>query len=341
MHNLRVAENFNLQSLNTFGIQARARYYTQVTGLNELRAALAFAKSKDKGFHILGGGSNMVFMQDYNGLIIHNKIHGVRIIYEDEKKIHIKAGAGVVWHDLVLHCIDKGWGGIENLSLIPGYVGAAPIQNIGAYGVEIKDVLLEVEYYHVESDSVETVENKACRFGYRDSIFKQELKHKTVILNVTIKLSKQPELNISYGAIDATLKEMGISNPTPKDVSNAVIKIRKAKLPDPVKTGNAGSFFKNPVVSKAVFENLYDKNPKMPYYNIGEDAFKIPAAWLIDTCGWKGKSEGNAGVHQNQPLVLINLGNVTGKEVYDLSEKIRQSVYQQFGINLQREVNLV
>jgi UDP-N-acetylmuramate dehydrogenase len=341
MNKLRVFEDFNLLPHNTFGIQVKAKYYFMVHDLEELQEGIDFANKRHLKYHLLGGGSNILFMQDFDGLIIHNKIPGIKILDEDEEVVRIKAGAGVVWHQLVLHCIDKGWGGIENLSLIPGYVGAAPIQNIGAYGVEIKDVLAEVEYLNIESGEVETIDNDACEFGYRDSIFKREFKNKAVILSVTLRLSKRPKLNTTYGAIESTLNEMGVSTVTPKAVSDAVIQIRQSKLPDPLKTGNAGSFFKNPVVQEAVFKDLFNKNPGMPFYKLLDNTFKIPAAWLIDTCGWKGKHEGNAGVHKNQPLVLINLGNAKGKEVYELSEKIRQSVYQKFGIELQREVNLL
>ena len=289
---------------------------------------------------VLGGGSNILFTKNFEGIVIKNEIDGIEKMAENDTHVFIKAGSGVVWHDFVLYCIENNYGGIENLSLIPGTVGAAPIQNIGAYGVELKDVFVELNAVNIYTREVVKFENSECRFGYRDSIFKHELKDKLFIMDVTFRLTKTPVYKTSYGDIESQLKLMNVSEYSIKAISDAVIAIRKAKLPDPAVTGNAGSFFKNPVVDASTFNNVYQTNKTMPYYQQGEQ-YKIPAAWLIEQCGWKGKNIGNVGCHAKQPLVLINLGEANGLDVFELSKQIIDSVTTRFGIVLEREVNVL
>ena len=334
-----VHQKYNLKQLNTFGIDVYADYFIEFTTVNELKIALE--KVGNSKHLILGGGSNILFTKNYQGWILKNNIIGIQTIYEDSSVIHIKVGAGVNWHQFVLHTIQNQWGGLENLSLIPGVVGAAPIQNIGAYGIEQKDVFISLEALHKTTLQIKTIENQECKFGYRDSIFKTSDKEQYIILNVTYQLSKNPVVNTSYGAIIDVLNQKKITTPTIKDVSNAVIQIRESKLPNPKEIGNAGSFFKNPVISKTQFEHLQSINSNAPFYLLENNEYKIPAGWLIEQCGLKGKKTGNVGIHQNQALVLVNYGNAQGNEIYELSNLVIKEVKNKFGIELEREVNII
>jgi UDP-N-acetylmuramate dehydrogenase len=289
---------------------------------------------------ILGGGSNILFTKDFDGLVIKSSLSEKKIIEETTEHVLLEAASGEEWHSLVLFCIERNWGGLENLSLIPGLVGAAPIQNIGAYGVEMKDTCEYVEAIELSNGKIHRFPNEDCRFDYRDSIFKNEWKNKFLITAAAFRLSKHPKLNLKYGDVKHTLQEMRINIPTIRDVSNAVIKIRTSKLPDPKVIPNAGSFFKNPSVSNAFVKSLLKKYPLMPNHP-QRSTVKIPAGWLVEQCGWKGKRFGDAGVHERQALVLVNYGNATGEEILQLSKKIRQSVLEKFGIELQTEVNIV
>ncbi len=337
----RISENQNLRKLHTFGLDFQCRYFTEVTSLSELQSALSFANESSLSFLILGGGSNLLPTKDFNGLVIRIANKGISVIEETSDTVHIGVEAGENWHELVMQCLKKGWFGIENLSLIPGSVGAAPMQNIGAYGVEVKQVIEQVHYYDLEKKEMKILSNAECRFGYRESIFKQELKDKAVIWKVDFRLSKQPSAKMEYGDIKAVLDGKGIINPTPKDVSDAVIQIRQSKLPDPAEIGNAGSFFKNPVVQVAVYESIKQNHPEAPSYPAGDGLVKIPAGWLIEKAGWKGKTLGNYGVHARQALVLVNYGSAKGSDIYQLAKDIQADVKAKFGVELQMEVNLI
>jgi len=339
---MHIQENISLKSFNTFGIQANAAYFCEVNALEELTAFLQEKNdSIDKPLLILGGGSNLLFTKDFQGIVLKNSIQGIEVIKENESHVWVRAGAGENWHNFVLHCIAQGFGGIENLSLIPGTVGAAPMQNIGAYGVEIKDVFEQLEAVEIETGKIHHFNNTDCHFGYRESVFKNIYKGKFIIASVILKLSKKPVVNTSYGAIEETLQNEGITAPTIRDVSNAVIKIRQSKLPDPADIGNAGSFSKNPVIALKVYETLKAENPEMPGYKVSDEEMKVPAGWLIEQCGWKGKRFGEVGVHKNQALVLVNYGNANGEDVKELAFKIQASVNERFGIALTPEVNMV
>tara|TARA_R100000908_G_scaffold65428_1_gene56456 strand:- start:100845 stop:101876 length:1032 start_codon:yes stop_codon:yes gene_type:complete len=335
-----IREGFNIAAYNTMGISATSRFFAEVDTLEELKEVLAFARDQHLPMYFLGGGSNVLFVDDYDGLLIRMNIKGKEIQNENDDHLLLKAGAGENWHELVMYCVEKGWGGIENLSLIPGSTGAAPIQNIGAYGVELDQVFVSLEAIEVSTGERRTFSKEECRFGYRDSIFKNELKGEYVICSVVLRLQKHPEITTSYKALTNALAEKGISKPTIRDISNTVIEIRESKLPDPSKIGNTGSFFKNPVISKDQFHTLQKEYPEIPHYPAG-DEIKIPAAWLIDQCGWKGKRFGDAGVHKMQALVIVNYGNATGPEIWDLANKIQHSVQQKFGIALTPEVNII
>lgn len=338
---MNIQENFSLKALNTFGIDAKARYFSEFHSKDELIHLLMEPLSKQSDKMILGGGSNILFTKDFEGLVLKNSIKGIEIIEEDDEHVYIKAGAGVVWHDLVLFSIQGNYGGIENLSLIPGTVGASPMQNIGAYGVEIKDTFDALEAINVEDGSIKVFRKEDCNFGYRDSVFKKSLKGKYVIVSVTYRLSKNPVFNISYGAIKNTLDELGIKELTVKAVSDAVCNIRRSKLPDPADIGNAGSFFKNPEIPELQFEDLKKDYPDIPCYKTSPGMVKIPAGWLNEQCGWKGKVVGNTGVHKNQALVLVNYGKAKGNEIKQLSFDIVRSVKEKFGIELETEVNII
>ncbi len=340
-----MTENFPLAPLTTFGIKASAKLYTQVKSVEELRHVWQSVVYKSaKKILILGGGSNMLFTQDFDGLVIHNQIEGISFEDENEKLVLVKAGAGENWHTFVQTCVAHNWGGIENLSLIPGTVGASPVQNIGAYGVELKDVFVSLEAFDFQTGEIVTLNKEQCRFGYRESIFKQEAKGRYFVCSVIFRLTKNGfhKLKMSYGAIQQVLQEMEVSEPTIKDISAAVVSIRSSKLPDPKVVGNAGSFFKNPEIPAAQCRGLLDENPLMPTYDTANVGFKkVAAGWLIEQCGWKGKSLGNAAVHKMQALVLTNPGNATGLEVKQLAEAVQQSVKEKFGIELEMEVNII
>ena len=333
-------ENISIQAFNTFGIDVKARYYFSLQTLTQLEE-LASLPAIQSSRLVLGGGSNVLFTRDFNGIVIHNQLRGIEVVEEDDDTIWVKAAAGENWHSFVLHCIENNWCGIENLSLIPGKVGASPMQNIGAYGVEIKDVFHELEAWNIQKEQVDTFDREDCQFGYRESVFKHDLKNQYLILSVTFRLSKRPNINVSYGAIEEVLNTMGVENPGIKEVSNAIIAIRQSKLPDPAEIGNAGSFFKNPVVSDNFASRLLSRYPHMPSYKVSEGEVKIPAGWLIEQAGWKGKRFNNYGVHEKQALVLVNYGGAKGQEIVDLSHEIQRDVQEKFGIIINPEVNFI
>lgn len=333
-------EDFPLYPFNTFGMDVRARYFDILSKEEEL-LQLRSTPEFENGLLVLGGGSNILFTKTVNQWVVRNEIRGIEKIKEDESFVWLQAGAGEVWHGFVLYCVNKGLGGVENLSLIPGTVGASPIQNIGAYGVEVKDVIDSVRFFDLEQERFETFDATQCRFGYRDSIFKNELKGKIIITSVVFRLRKQPEFNTSYGNIREELDIMGVTELSVKSISDAVIRIRSSKLPDPKEIGNAGSFFKNPEVPESVYLNLKEKHPAIPGYKVQDDLIKIPAGWLIEQCGWKGFREHDYGVHRNQALVLVNYGRANGHDIKLLSERIMSSVAEQYGIALEREVQIV
>lgn len=329
--------NHPLKNLNTFGISANAENFANFNSIEELKRLLENAKQP---LMILGGGSNILLTQNIKGSILKNEIFGIDIIEEDNKSVTVKVGGGVVWHDFVSWSIERNLGGLENLSLIPGSVGAAPMQNIGAYGSEIKSVFKQLEAVNIESKELKIFENKDCQFGYRTSIFKTQLKNKYVICSVTFRLNKYPEFNTSYGAIEDELRDMGEITSL-KSISQAVINIRSRKLPDPNIIGNSGSFFKNPTISNIEFQSLKKDFPLIVGYPNGDNETKVAAGWLIEQAGWKGFRDGDAGVHKNQALVLVNYGNAKGKDILNLAKKIQDSVEQKFGIQLIPEVNIL
>jgi UDP-N-acetylmuramate dehydrogenase len=337
-----IRENISLKTLNTFGIDVRARYFTEITTENDLRELLAHPFFRSHKFLILGGGSNILFTRDFDGLVIRSSIAGKEIVGERGNFLLLKAGSGENWHDLVKHAVNNNWGGIENLSLIPGTAGAAPMQNIGAYGVEIKDVIEQVDTIDMNTGVHRSFNNADCQFGYRESIFKHELREKFFISSITLRLTlRDHQLNTSYGAIQDVLMQRSINHPTIKDVSDAVIHIRQSKLPDPRVTGNAGSFFKNPTIDMLSFESLKKAHPSIPSYPTDNQNVKVPAGWLIEQCGWKGKTFGNIGVHPLQALVLVNYGGGNGHEIFNLAQKISASVKEKFNIDLTTEVNVI
>lgn len=335
-----IQENVNIQPYNTFGIDCQAKYFARFRSIKELQELLGDPICRSNELLVLGGGSNMLFTKNFNGLIIKNELTGIYVVKEDADHIWLEAMAGENWHDFVLFAIDHDYGGIENLSLIPGSVGAAPMQNIGAYGVEIKDVFHELEAIHVKTGEMVRFTRKRCKFGYRESVFKNILKDQYIITSVTLKLTKNHEVNTTYGAIEEKLNEKNVANPTIKHISDAVIAIRQSKLPDPSLIGNAGSFFKNPVISKGEFEAIKEKHPEVSHYIVDENHIKLAAGWLIDNAGWKGKTFENYGVHKNQALVLVNYGGAIGSDIFDLSEQIMRDVHEKYGVNLEREVNI-
>lgn len=336
-----VQKDVQLKPYNTFGIEATAKYFVEVSSIEQLKEILQNPDYQSTERLILGGGSNILLTKDFDGLVIKMSIKGMEVVKETEENIWIKAGAGVVWHDLVMHCVAQNYAGIENLSLIPGTVGAAPMQNIGAYGIEIKEVFEELEALEIETGVIRTFDKATCNFGYRESIFKHEAKGKYIILNVTFKLSKKPTFHVEYGAIKDTLAEMGISEMSIKAISDAVIHIRQSKLPNPAEIGNAGSFFKNPEIPNTQFGALKAQFPTIPSYPVNETTTKVPAGWLIEQAGWKGQRFGNVGVHAKQALVLVNYGGGKGEEIKDLSRKIQASIKEKFGIQLSAEVNFI
>ncbi|HMU47598.1 MAG TPA: UDP-N-acetylmuramate dehydrogenase [Chitinophagaceae bacterium] len=336
---MQISENISLKPFNTFGIDVKARYFANFSDADQLTELLT--ANSPLPTLILGGGSNILFTGDFNGTVLKNEIKGITELHEDADHVYIKAGAGENWHQFVLHCIRRNWAGIENLSLIPGNVGASPMQNIGAYGVEIDDVFLDLEAFHLKEKKIVTFTKSDCDFGYRDSVFKKKYKDQFAILSVTFQLRKKPKYNISYGALEQELENMGVRELSIKAISDAVIHIRSSKLPDPSEIGNAGSFFKNPEVPGSKFETLKKNFPGIIGYTLPIGNVKLAAGWLIEQAGWKGYRKGDAGCHAKQALVLVNFGHAKGKEIYDLSEEILQSVKKKFDVTLEREVNII
>lgn len=337
-----IQEQVDLYPYNTFKIHAKAKYFAAVSSVTEFQELVKSSIYNQEKRLILGGGSNILLTGDFQGLIIKSDLKGIEIVSQDDASVTLKAGAGVLWHNLVLHCVANDWGGIENLSLIPGTVGAAPIQNIGAYGVEVKEVIKNVEAIDLISGEVKVFENRECLFDYRESVFKEKLKGKYFISSVTLTFTKKNHrFNTSYGAIDATLKHQQVQQLSVRAISDAVIEIRQQKLPDPNKIGNAGSFFKNPTITQQHHDKLKITYPEIPGYSSVNQHVKVPAAWLIENCGWKGKTFDNIGVHPHQALVIVNYGGGTGAKIWDLAQQILQSVKEKFDIQLQPEVNVI
>ncbi|MFA5095469.1 MAG: UDP-N-acetylmuramate dehydrogenase [Candidatus Paceibacterota bacterium] len=337
---MKIAKNYDLIKLNTFGISVRAKFFIELNNESDLKELFESPEFKNSEKLFLGGGSNILFTKNFDGIVVLNKLKGIEIINETPENVFIKSMGGEMWHALVIFTVDRGLWGIENLSLIPGTVGATPVQNIGAYGAELKDVLENVEAYEIETGEKRIFNKKECEFGYRESIFKNKLKGKYFIASVTLKLDKKRNENINYKALQEYLEKNKIEIKNSKDISDAVSFIRKSKLPNPAIIGNAGSFFKNVFVTKEKINSLLLTYPDMPFFE-ENGIMKIPAGWLIEQCGWKGKRVGNVGVHERQALVLVNYGGATGEEVKNLSEQIIASVYSKFGLMLEKEVNLI
>lgn len=335
---MKILENQSLKSYNTFGLEVAASLFARVKSESEL---IPFLKNNRKKLFILGGGSNILLAKDLDNLVLKNEINGIEIIRDFKHCVHVAIGGGENWHKVVLWAIKNNLGGIENLSLIPGTVGAAPIQNIGAYGVELKDVFINLDAIFLKDGSKKVFHKKHCDFGYRDSIFKRSLKGKVLISKVVLKLTKKHRINSSYGAIQAILENNKIKNPGIQDISKAVIQIRSSKLPDPAIIGNAGSFFKNPEISKSAFLKLQKKFPDIVFYQLPNGKVKIPAGWLIEKDGWKGKQVGNTGNHAKQALVIVNYGKASGLEIEAHANRVMLSVKKKFGIQLQAEVNII
>ncbi|MBI1781901.1 MAG: UDP-N-acetylmuramate dehydrogenase [Sphingobacteriales bacterium] len=338
---MKIEQNISLKSFNTFGIDVLAKEFARFSNADELAELLTTNHKPPTTNFILGGGSNILLTKDYDGLAMKNEVKGIQVVNEDAHHIDVRVGAGENWHQFVMHCIQHNWAGVENLSLIPGNVGASPMQNIGAYGAEIKDVFYSLEAYSYTDKKVCTFTLNDCEFGYRESVFKRKYKNQFVILNVTYRLNKQPKFNTSYGAIEQELEKMGVKELSIQAISQAVINIRSSKLPDPKVIGNAGSFFKNPEISNAQFSILNAQFPGIVGYNLPNGNIKLAAGWLIEQCGWKGYRKGDAGCHTQQALVLVNYGAAKGSDIYNLSEEILQSVKEKFGVNLEREVNII
>ncbi|MFY0608498.1 MAG: UDP-N-acetylmuramate dehydrogenase [Cyclobacteriaceae bacterium] len=336
-----IEENYSLKNHNTFRLDVNANFMASIVNAEDLEELYAMSKFKLAKKMILGGGSNVLFTRNFLGLVMKMEIQGIEVIQENEDSVLVSFGAGENWHQCVLWAVENGLFGIENLSLIPGTIGAAPMQNIGAYGVEIKEVFHSLEAYDIKAQKVIKFYKEDCKFGYRYSVFKGPRKDKYIITKVNLRLSKKPSFNVSYGNIKETLEEMGVEELTLKAVSQAVINVRQSKLPDPMQIGNAGSFFKNPVIEREYFEALKAAYEGIPGYEVDAKSMKLPAAWLIDQSGWKGFRRGEIGVHDKQALVLVNHGNGKGKDILKLSTEIQKSVHQKFGVELEREVNVV
>ena len=338
-----ILRNVSLKPFNSFGIDVSAKLVAPFNSSDELDFLLnepAIASEGNK--MVLGGGSNILFTRDYDGVVLKNHIKGIEIVKEDQHHTWVRTGAGENWHEFVMYCIKNNFAGVENLSLIPGCTGASPMQNIGAYGVEIKDVFHSLDAFHIKDKTKLTFSNNDCEFGYRDSVFKGKYKNQFVITHVTFRLRKEPKFNTAYGAIEQELEKMGVKELTIKAVSDAVIQIRQSKLPDPNVIGNAGSFFKNPTIPKSQYDILKEQFPLIPGYENKElQSVKVPAGWLIEESGWKGFKNGDAGVHPKQALVLVNYGTATGIEIFNLSTQVKESVMEKFGIDLEREVNIM
>ena len=332
--------NHSLLPYHTFGMDVKTSVFIEYTSVDELKQILQQENLSDKKWLHIGGGSNLLFTGDYEGVILHSAIKGTEIVYEDDESVHVRVGAGEVWDDFVAYTVNQDWYGAENLSLIPGEVGASAVQNIGAYGMEAKDLIVKVEALDVTTGNDSVFTNTECRYAYRESIFKKEWKGRYIITYVTYRLSKRPQFHLDYGNVKGELEKQGCEL-TLKNVRDVIIRIREAKLPDPKVQGNAGSFFMNPVIPRMQYESLLAKYPEMPHYKVDEEWVKVPAAWMIDRCGWKGKRMGNAGVHDKQALVLVNCGGATGQEIITLSQHIQQSVYESFGIAIVPEVNFI
>ena len=332
-----IKKNISLKKYNTFGIDATAKFFCDINSVSSLAEALKLEGYPEK--FIISGGSNMLILNNIDALVLHI---GIDVLKEDQDYVVLKVMAGEVWHDMVLWTLEHNYGGLENMSLIPGYTGTAPLQNIGAYGVELKDNFVSCEAMCISDQNIRVFTNEECKFGYRDSYFKNEGKGKYIITSITLKLTKRNhKLNTSYGAIEGELEKSGIYQPTIMDVSNAVVAIRKSKLPDPKELGNSGSFFKNPILTKKEFNEFIEVHPEAKFYKVSDNEYKVPAGWLIEQCGYKGKRFGDAGVHKNQALVLVNFGNATGQEIYDLAYKIMDSVFEKYGIHINPEVNII
>lgn len=337
---MQIEANKSLKKFNTFGIDVKASSFCSISSKAQLQKVLS--ENDVSTLFILGGGSNLLLTKNIEGLVLHINTKGIEIVKEDENEVLLKVNSGENWHEFVQYCIQNNFGGVENLSLIPGNVGTAPIQNIGAYGVELKDVFHSCNVIEISTNKEKTFTNKDCKFGYRNSIFKNEAKGKYIITDVTFSLTKNKhKLSTSYGAIQTELEKNNITNPTISDISKAVISIRQSKLPDPEKIGNSGSFFKNPVISSQAFNEFRLQNPEAPFYEVSPTQFKIPAGWLIEQCGFKGKRYGDAGVHKKQALVLVNYANATGREIWELALKIQETVKNRFSIFIEPEVNVI
>lgn len=337
---MQLQNNVSLKPFNTFGIDVKAKTFVSVNSVAELQEVLKTFQNQSK--LILGGGSNMLLTKDVDAVVIHLNIKGIEVLHQDTSHVLVKAFAGENWHEFVLWCLKNNYGGVENLSLIPGNIGAVPIQNIGAYGVEIKDVLESCEAMHIETGEIKSFSNQDCNFGYRESVFKQSLKNKYVIINVSFKLTKNlHQLKIGYGDIKTELEKQGVDIPKINDISQAVIRIRQSKLPDPKEIGNSGSFFKNPIISISKYQSLLKNFPNMPNYPISDNLVKVPAGWLIEHAGFKGKTMGNYGVHKKQALVLVNYGGADGENIYNLAKLIQLTVKRLFDIEIEMEVNIL
>ncbi|WP_299119522.1 UDP-N-acetylmuramate dehydrogenase [uncultured Winogradskyella sp.] len=335
-----LAKNISLKSFNTFGIDANAKLFCNITSVEILHNVLL--EQHESSLFILGGGSNMLLTKDIDALVLHINLKGIEVVNETESTVTIKAMAGENWHEFVLWCLKHNYGGLENLSLIPGNIGTAPIQNIGAYGVELKDVFVSCEAVHIKNQTTKTFSKADCNFGYRESVFKQELNGDYIITSVNLELTKSNHsLHMDYGAIKNELEALKIKKPTIQDISRAVIAIRQSKLPDPKEIGNSGSFFKNPIISSRQFNQLQENFPNLPYYKISEEEVKVPAGWLIEKAGFKGKRFNDYGVHNKQALVLVNYGNANGKDIFELAQLIRKTVKRIFDITIETEVNII
>jgi len=337
---MKILENVSLRSYNTFGIDVYARKMLMLEQKDDLAEFLTEIRKTKEPMLIIGGGSNLLFTGDFPGTVLKPFTRGIEVVEETEREIFLKVAAGEVWDDVVQHCVRHGWGGVENLSGIPGQTGAAPIQNIGAYGVELRDVFYQLDAVDLNSGEHKVFEIADCQFGYRQSVFKNRLRSRFFIESVTLRLQKQPRLILSYGSVYQELKDSGIETPNLEDVREVICSIRRRKLPDPAITGNAGSFFKNPVIRKDQFESLRNIYPDIVHYP-DPDGIKLAAAWLIESTGWKGIRSGDAGVHPGHPLVLVNYGQATGEEILDLAARIRQSVLSRYSILLEPEVNII
>jgi UDP-N-acetylmuramate dehydrogenase len=333
------SQHVSLLQYNTFGIDVKADYFIEYNSASDLQAVLQSKIVKNNRILHIGGGSNLLFLKDYNGVVLHSAIKFIEKIKEDSGSVQLEVGSSVVWDDFVAYCVEKGWGGAENLSLIPGEVGAAAVQNIGAYGMEVQEMIVEVKAVEIETSELKTFTNKECKYGYRDSVFKNELKGKYIITSIVFRLNKNPDFRLNYQHLEEEVLKHGEVNL--QTIRETIISIRESKLPDTKLVGNAGSFFMNSVISKDQFINLQIKYPHIPHYFVSETEEKVPAGWLIDQCGWKGKHIGNAGVHDKQALVLVNLGGASGAEILHLAEQIQLSVKEKFGIDLNPEVNYI